>query len=328
MIGIYVKTKYTLLLSLVYFYKSKKEIVYFIEEEIARELNFSDYNIVLLKDFSKNKNLKNKYLKWKFNNELLKKIKNIEKIYLQDHISYGQFFLNNFGGDIYLLEDGILNYNEKTLENELKRELKGIKINNFVKKIIIEKRKKEYRKYGLSDKVKKIYLTGLLPVPNIIKNKVEIINVIDLYTKLDKDSRKKILKVFNLNDENIVRLKKSEENILLLTQPLSEDNIVTENEKIEIYKEIIKKEIGKSIYIKTHPREETNYKEIFKEFNIKVIKKDFPIELLLISNIKFNKIITLFSTGALNLKKITEEIEFIGTKKYSKLYEKLGEIKI
>lgn len=112
-----------------------------------------------------------------------------------------------------------------------------------------------------------------------------------------------------------------------MTQPLSEDEIITEEEKIKIYREIIEKQNGRKIYIKAHPREKTNYGDIFKELNIKIIENGFPIELLLLLNINFSKVITLFSTGALNFKG-RSEVEFIGTEKYPKLYERFGKINI
>lgn len=83
----------------------------------------------------------------------------------------------------------------------------------------------------------------------------------------------------------------------------------------------------RKIYIKAHPREKTNYKEVFKNFNIEVIENTFPIELFLLLNIKFDKVITLFSTGALNFKG-KAEVEFIGTEKYPKLYERFGKIEM
>jgi len=56
-------------------------------------------------------------------------------------------------------------------------------------------------------------------------------------------------------------LKEDDRKILLLTQPLSEDKIITEEEKIKIYREIIEKQNGRKIYIKAHPR-----RQIIKRF--------------------------------------------------------------
>lgn len=327
MIGVYVKTKYSLFLSLIKLNHRKEELIYFLEEETINNLNLNKLDVVILKDFKSGNYLINKYKKWNFNNKLLKKLNKVEKVYLQDHIPYSQFFLNNFNGNIFLLEDGVMSYSENILKNEFERKEKKVKLNHYIKRIIIEKRRKDYKRFGLSDKIKKIYLTGILPIPNLIKDKVEIIDISEIWNNLSSKDKESILKIFNADINKFQEFNREKEKILLLTQPLSEDKVITEEEKIKIYREIIEKQDGRKIYIKAHPREKTNYGEIFKELNIKIIENVFPIELLLLLNINFSKVITLFSTGALNFKG-RSEVEFIGTEKYPKLYERFGDIKI
>lgn len=324
--GVYLKTKYVLILSLI-INRNNRNTIYFIDEELKEELNLSKYKVIWLKNLKKSNYLLEKYKKWQYNNKLLKEIAEIDELYLQDHIKFSQFFLNNFNGKAILLEDGTINYNEKILSEEKNKKLKKIKINHFMKKVIVEKIKKEYRRFGLSEKIQEIYLTGLLPIPDLIKNKVKIINVSDEWEKLSKKDKEEILGVFKISSKSFENLKAEENKVLLLTQPLSEDKIITEKEKIDIYREILLKENGKNIYIKAHPREKTNYKEVFKEFNINIIENSFPIEICLLLDIEFEKIITLFSTGALSFKG-KSEVEFIGTEKYPKLYEKFGKITI
>lgn len=327
MIGIYVKSKYTFLLSLIKFYNKKEKVVYFLEEIDIDGLNLANLNVIILNNFKKGNYLLKKYKKWEISNNLLKKLNEIEEIYLQDYITYSQFFLNNFIRKIYLLEEGILNYNDNILKNEFEKKIEKVRIFHNIKKSIIEKIKKDYKRFGLSEKIEKIYLTGLLPIPNLIKDKVEIININELWNNLSQKGKKEILDVFNIEIEKIQIFDKDDKKNLLLTQPLSEDKIITEKEKIEIYREIIEKQNVRKIYIKAHPREKTNYKEVFKNFNIEVIENTFPIELFLLLNIKFDKVITLFSTGALNFKG-KAEVEFIGTEKYPKLYERFGKIEM
>lgn len=323
--GIYVGGKYSLLLGMIYVLNLKEEYILFIDESLKSQLELENINFFYLENIKKG--FMNKYKKWKYNKKLLNYLKNIDSLYLQDHNTYSQFFLNNFKGKMYLLEDGTLNYNEKILLNELKRKIKKIRINNFFRRVVIEKRKDEYRRFGLSNKIEKIYLTGLLPIPELIKDKVEIIKINEMWKRLSQKDKESILSIFSLDLNKIQRFNLIDNKVLLLTQPLSEDNIITEEEKIKIYREIIKKQNNKNIYIKIHPREKTNYKEIFKEFNIRIIEKNFPIELLLFLNINFDKVITLFSTGALNFKG-KAEVEFIGTEKYPKLYERFGKIEM
>ena len=107
-------------------------------------------------------------------------------------------------------------------------------------------------------------------------------------------------------------------------QPLSEDELLLETEKIEIYKKIIIKYSEENIVIKPHPRETTNYKNIFPK--IEIIFENFPSEFLDLYDIKFEKIITLFSTAALNLARGNfKNLIFYGTRVHPKLLEKWGD---
>lgn len=215
--GIYVETNYGLLLTLIYFYIKKNDIIYFLDEKIEKYINLKNVEVISLKNFKDKKGIVQKYYKWKLNNQLLLKLGEVDEIYLQDHVSYGQFFLNNFNGKMILLEDGTMNYNEKILLEEKNRKLKKIKINHFIKKVIIEKRKKEYRRFGLSEKIQEIYLTGLLPIPDLIKNKVKIINISDEWETLSKKDKEEILGVFKISSKSFENLKVEKNKVLLLT---------------------------------------------------------------------------------------------------------------
>lgn len=245
--GVYLKTKYVLILSLI-INRNNRNTIYFIDEELKEELNLSKYKVIWLKNLKKSNYLLEKYKKWQYNNKLLKEIAEIDELYLQDHIKFSQFFLNNFNGKAILLEDGTINYNEKILSEEKNKKLKKIKINHFMKKVIVEKIKKEYRRFGLSEKIQEIYLTGLLPISDLIKNKVKIINISDEWEKLSKKDKEEILGVFKISSKSFENLKVEKNKVLLLTQPLSEDKIITEKEKIDIYRNSIKRKWKKYLY--------------------------------------------------------------------------------
>lgn len=301
-----------------------EENLYFFSDDFSQEIVNKFKNKIILKKSKKNIKLIRYYKVRKFLKGILKE--NKEKLkggnfFLQDHLTYSQFFLNNFENKFFLIEDGVRNYTLKILEEE----------SNKKKKIFLYKYmniiKKYYPAFGLSEKIQKIYLTGILPIPNLIESKVKIVNIENLWNNLLGGEQEKILDIFNIKIEKIKNLNKLKNKILLITQPLSEDRVITEQEKIKFYREIIEKQNVRKIYIKAHPREKTNYKEVFKNFNIEVIENTFPIELFLLLNIKFDKVITLFSTGALNFKG-KAEVEFIGTEKYPKLYERFGKIEM
>ena len=216
-----------------------------------------------------------------------------------------------------------MNYNIQDLEKAIAKSKIKLSFSKKLRKNFVYGVKKIYPSLGISEKIQKIILTGILPIPEIIKPKVELINLENRWKKLSKEKKEKILEIFNINLNEIKNLEKSKNKILLLTQPLSEDRIVSEEEKINMYKDILQKRNIKEVYIKIHPRERTNYVKGFENIKVHIIKKDFPVEILFLLNINFSKVITLFSTAALNFKG-KGEIEFIGTRNYPKLVEKFG----
>lgn len=215
-----------------------------------------------------------------------------------DHIVGGKFFLRR--NPFILLEDGTENYKEDNYKRSLKNKLFSIPI------------------FGMYKTVKKIYLTGLGPIPNQIKEKVEILNLKELWNKKNKLEKEKILEIFQISKEDIENLKKK--NIILYTQPLSEDGIISEDEKVNLYRKILKNYDIDNVVIKIHPREKTKYKELFP--NVEVIGKKIPSEILYLLDIKFSKVVTIFSTAALIDKNI--EIDFYGTEINEKLFKKFG----
>lgn len=98
---------------------------------------------------------------------------------------------------------------------------------------------------------------------------------------------------------------------------------MTEEEKINIYRNIQKK-YNDCFVIKSHPREQTDYKKYFKE--VYILPKNFPAELFLFVDTKLSEVVTIFSTAALNLKS-NYKVSFLGTENYPQLVERFGIIK-
>ena len=208
-----------------------------------------------------------------------------------------------------LIEDGIGNYYDykkgNIPKNSIKYFARRLKYGNF---------------FGVSDNCKKIILTGLAKIPKNIQNKVEVVDLKQLWSKKTKDEQQKIISFFGLNDELLDILKTKD--IVLLTQPISEDGLVTESEKIDIYRSIISKYDKDNLVVKTHPRETTDYKKYFPD--TLVLDEPFPFEILNFLGIKFKKVATLMSTAGLNLCEDTE-VEWYGTAIHPKLEEKIGD---
>lgn len=222
------------------------------------------------------------------------------EIYGQSHTRLGKRLLNK--GDFFEIEDGVRNYKQSLRKS----------------KNILEKVKEKLKKKS-SKNIKKIYLTGLASIPKDIENKVEIVSLKELWNNKSLEMQNEILTIFSF-DLNIKEMIK-EKDIILFTQPLSEDGVITESEKILIYSKIIEKYPQERLVIKTHPREKTKYRDIFKD--CLVLDKPFPFEILSLLEVKFNKAVTIFSTAALGLKSDIK-IDFYGTEIHPKILKKFG----
>ncbi|WP_373076757.1 glycosyltransferase family 52 [Fusobacterium mortiferum] len=219
---------------------------------------------------------------------------------------------------ISILEDGLGTH--KVLEIGLNKEKEYLK--KYIKIVynLLVFQNKEIDNY-FSNKINNIYLSLL---PQIIYKKIDIhkIKILNLnkYWKENKTKSEKeeILKIFYINDNLIKKIHKKK--IILYTQPLSEDEIISEQEKIELYSKIILQYPKEKLILKRHPREITNYKNIFKD--IFIIEENFPSEILELLEIRFEKVVTVFSTAVLNIK--SEGIDFYGTEVHPKLLKRFG----
>lgn len=266
-----------------------------------------DYNLLLNKDnflimnidkISKKNKFFFKFKTYKYINRILN---NFKEIWIHDHLAFSMIFLKKIK-KINMVEDGYYNYQYEKIKKEKNKKFK-IKIKNllFMGSIFEEKY------FGLSDNIKKIYLTGLNKIPEEIEKKVEKINIKYLLNKLSEEEKNSLLNIFRI-DENSLK-KYTDRKIIIITQPLSEDKLISEEMKIDIYKKIIKKYNQEDIVIKMHPREKTNYRKYFE--NIEIIEGAIPLEIIALYFQNIKKAITLFSTGIEAFEGICE-IEFIG----------------
>ncbi|SJZ57468.1 Glycosyltransferase family 52 [Cetobacterium ceti] len=304
-------TKYNLMLYLILFPKEIDNTFYIVGDEL--EDNLKDFKCLYLKE---------KKFKIRILNKLYRIFSNYEAkyffrknkfetlpIYGLDHWIWNGYEKKYH--EIFLIEDGTRNYN---LEKEIKR---------FKNQSLGEKlRWKLYCKkpsFGLSDRVKKIYLTGIGEIPKEIEKKVEIINLYEKWNLLTEEEKNRIRKIFKVTEIDMENIENCDG--ILITQPLSEDGVLTEKEKIEIYGNILKNYRDKKILIKPHPREKTDYKKYFP--HCEIIKGKFPFELILLNGKKLKKLITIFSTGVL-IGKENIGIDFYGTEINEKIYKSFG----
>ena len=147
---------------------------------------------------------------------------------------------------------------------------------------------------------------------NVIEVKKET-----LYNSLTKEDKNIIYNIFV--DKNL-NFKAKEKMLLILTQPLYTDGLVTSLDiQVKIYSDIINKYKDYNIYVKPHPRDTYDYKRISN--NIFIISKNIPIEILSYNNdVKFDKAITVTSTAINSIDFAKEKIElgFDFIRKYDK----------
>lgn len=302
-------TYYNLLL----FFLINKEFLntfYFLDPNLKKISEHNDYFYVSKNKFWKLINILRNYYKFK---KIEKKYKLEDSIYfVQDHILPSYKFLD--GKSYSLLEDGLTNYRDSdNFYNEYRKksffQKKMMKIFGIVPVL------------GVGERAKKIYLRGLLPIEKSIEKKVEIIDIKKLWKMKSEKEKEWINNYFEVSIKDIEILKNAE--IILFTQPLSEDGYVTEEEKFKIYKEIVEKYKDRNVVIKIHPREKTNYYKISDK--IKVINSKAPLELFELNGLNPKIVITLFSTAVYSFLNTDTEIIFLGTGVHKNLKERFGE---
>ncbi len=76
---------------------------------------------------------------------------------------------------------------------------------------------------------------------------------------------------------------------------MAEDGMMSEEDKIKIYRGIVSKYGEENVILKPHPREKTNWTEVFPD--MPVIPRQIPMELLS-KMVKLERVATFFSTAA------------------------------
>lgn len=211
------------------------------------------------------------------------------RYYGVDHLKYSQNILRKHKFE--LLEDGTLNYFKNnsfpSYSPKQKKILNFLYGNQFSQKT-------EYA--GDESTCSKIHLTGLLPLPNDYPQKVEIESLLDLWNRCNSEKKTYINEIYKLDLASLQKLKVC--NKILMTRPFSEDNVMSENEKIELYKRFIRKIGCDGLLIKKHPRERTDYSQFFP--NVVVMNQSVPMQLLTFNGIKFEEAYAICTTSILD----------------------------
>lgn len=168
------------------------------------------------------------------------------QVYGHDHLYFSQLYIKRSNSFI-LIEDGLANYSSTKVSRY-----------SFIREILFGSKGPFF---GWSDDIDKIILSGIVTIPERISNKVTEIDITNEWNHLTFIQKNYFLDLFS--EEPYIPLSK----VVIFTQPFSEDGMMTEHEKIEIYKIIYEHYCSiyskNEICIKSHPREQTNYSKYF-----------------------------------------------------------------
>ncbi len=219
-------------------------------------------------------------------------------VFLGGDLAYTNLFLFRFT-TIFYLEDGTGSY---VFVNQKDKQMVHKKESNWSRWLWGD----IYPCWGLAQNVKSIYLTGILPIPEIIAEKVKLIDLNYLWEQKSPEQKRKIWHLFMPEDFDMHLINNYE--TVLITQPFSEysDGFFSEADKIEIYHRLLTGYPESKILIKTHPAETTDYSHYFPSACI--LTCVCPMELLLFSGLHPRRIVTVDSTAAFHFDDSVEKI--------------------
>lgn len=209
-------------------------------------------------------------------------------------LSNTYFILRYKNSFFRMLEDGYRNY------NQLVTPIKVFKRKYILNTVLGEGRDKQ---------VKEIEVQYPEKLPENVKHKGVKLDLKKIQESLSEKEKNLIFSIFLQNTSINVNTNK---NLLLITQPLSEDKRISEKYKVKLYQKILDKySKDYNVYLKTHPRELTDYTNLLKT-KFQEIPRSFPLELLdFMEGIKFDLGITIFSSALYNLNCIENKL-FLG----------------
>lgn len=128
--------------------------------------------------------------------------------------------------------------------------------------------------------------------------KLEYVDLDALWQEKKPAEQAKIAGIFGVTEQDLTLFKSR--GTVLVTQPLSEDGIMSESDKVELYSRILKDYDLNDVIIKPHPREKTNWRALFADAKIPVPSRLVPAELFGAMT-PIQKAVTFFSTAAFNM---------------------------
>lgn len=228
---------------------------------------------------------------------------NINKceVYGHDHLYFSQLYIKR-STNFVLIEDGLANYSyTKQGRMSLFRRFIFGSCGPF---------------FGWSDDINKIILSGIVGIPEEISSKVTQIDITNTWNSLSTFQKNYFLNLFS--NAPYIPLSK----VVIFTQPFSEDGMMSEIEKINIYKIIYEHYCSiynkNEICIKSHPREETDYS---RYFDCKFIQSKIPGQIMILMD-QPEVLVTIYSS--VGFVKGNAQTHIWGTSFNEELLKKVG----
>jgi len=163
--------------------------------------------------------------------------------------------------------------------------------------------------FGQNNQSENIILTQEHDLKFLNDKQTTLLNLEKSWQNSSAEKQKLILDLFNIDLSAPIFSKNK--SIIILTSPFTVDMPnFTEQEQIDLYREIVESYDKNKVVIKTHPRDKINYSNFFPD--IEVFNKPIPMQLLSLLGVRFEKAVTVFSSSVLDFP-YEIEIEKIGT---------------
>ena len=209
--------------------------------------------------------------------------KNSTHVYGQDHASLSKIF---YGYKFITIEDGTANY--------LKKEYNISLLKKNAKHLL-----KDGVPFGYSSRVDEVFLTGRKKIEDdTIRAKATIFDIKTCWDNKTTIEKNEILFVFGYNVDRMKQFTNEGRDIFLITQnyaPL----YCSYNKLLNIYKSFLSNIDHKRVIIKPHPGDNAPYEKFFPK--CKVLRENFPFELVYLTGFPVNKIISINSTSIYGL---------------------------
>lgn len=164
---------------------------------------------------------------------------------------------------------------------------------------------RKYIPYGYDKKVEKIWHTENIKLNKEIEEKGVVFNLNEAWNCKSISQKESILSLFSLDKSMMENINRYEN--VLVTQILP----IPDSDKIKIYKNMLVGVDEKSLLIKTHYAENTNYRKFFPQ--AKIIDTPVPFQLFELLNYSPSHLFTISSSAVFPFMKADTKITFLGT---------------